>query len=292
MRGPYAKDGAKERVSTTAHKSLVRCFKRYNIANTWDGSALPRYQSDGLSLAYQSFGDGPPVLCIHGFASSGKVNWIDTGWVETLTGAGYRAITLDNRGHGDSDKPYDPEQYYPQVMAGDALALLDHLEIERAAVLGYSMGARISAFLAFEHEERVACAIFGGMGMNLINGLTDGNDIISGLLAPTLADLTHPTARQFRIFAEHTGADREALAACMETSRQPMARADVRRINTPVLVAVGEADEMAGSPTPLAELLPQGEAFVIPKRDHMRATGDKAFKAAALSFLGKTFPVR
>lgn len=250
---------------------------------------MPHYQSDGLSLAYQSFGDGLPVLCIHGFASSGKVNWIDTGWVETLTGAGYRAITLDNRGHGDSDKPYDPERYYPHDMANDALALLDHLGIERAAILGYSMGARISAFLAYEHPERVVSVIFGGMGMNLINGLSDGNDIIAGLQAPSLEALSHPTARQFRIFAEHTGADRAALAACMETSRQPMARADVRRIDVPVLVAVGEADTMAGPPEPLADLLPQGEAFVIPKRDHMRATGDKAFKTAALAFLGKTF---
>ena len=250
---------------------------------------MPIFQSDGLALVYQSFGDGLPVLCIHGFASSGKVNWIDTGWVETLTAAGYRAITLDNRGHGESEKPHDPEAYYPRDMANDAVALLDHLEIGRAAILGYSMGARISAFMAFEHEERVACAIFGGMGMNLVNGLSDGNDIIAGLRAPSLSGLTHPTARQFRIFADHTGSDREALAACMETSRQPMARADVRRIAVPVLVAVGEADVMAGTPGPLAELLPQGEAFVIPKRDHMRATGDKAFKAATLDFLSRKF---
>ena len=250
---------------------------------------MPHLQSDGLSLAYQSFGEGLPVLCIHGFASSGKVNWIDTGWVETLTGGGYQAIVLDNRGHGQSDKPHDPERYYPADMARDAVALLDHLGIGQAAILGYSMGARISAFMAFEHEERVACAIFGGMGMNLVNGLSDGNEIISGLLAPSLEGLTHPTARQFRIFADHTGSDRQALAACMETSRQPMARADVRRINVPVLVAVGEADAMAGAPEPLAELIPRAEAFVIPKRDHMRATGDKAFKAAALEFLGRVY---
>lgn len=250
---------------------------------------LPTFQSDGLTLAYETAGTGKPVLCIHGFASSGKVNWIDTGWVETLVGAGYQAITLDNRGHGASDKPHDPERYYPSDMARDAVALLDHLGIDRAAVLGYSMGARIAAFLAFEDEARVACAIFGGMGLNLINGLSDGNDIISGLLAPSLEGLTHPTARQFRIFADHTKSDRQALAACMETSRQPMARADVRRINVPVLVAVGEADEMAGAPGPLAELIPNAEAFVIPKRDHMRATGDKAFKAAALEFLSRTY---
>ncbi|WP_297110159.1 alpha/beta hydrolase [uncultured Devosia sp.] len=246
---------------------------------------MPSFTSSGLSLAYDIAGDGFPVLLVHGFASSGKVNWVETGWVETLVGAGYQAITLDNRGHGQSDKPHDPELYYPTQMAEDAIALLDHLGIERAVVLGYSMGARIAAFMAFNHPERVVAAIFGGMGMNLINGLTDGNDIIAGLRAPDLSDLKHPTARQFRIFADHTGSDREALAACMETSRQPMARADVRRIEVPVLVAVGEADDMAGGPEALAELLPKGEALVIPKRDHMRATGDKVFKAGTLDFL-------
>ena len=253
---------------------------------------MPRFESDGLSLAYASYGEGPPILCIHGFASSGKVNWVDTGWVETLTGAGYQAITIDNRGHGESDRPHDPEAYYPTAMVRDAVALLDHLGIGQAAVLGYSMGARVAAFMAFEHEERVAALVLGGMGMNLINGLTDSSDIIAGLTAPSLAGLTHPTARQFRIFAEHTKSDRQALAACMETSRQPMARADVRRIPVPVLVAVGEADEMAGSPDELAALLPQGEAYVIPRRDHMRATGDTKFKAAALNFLGRTFPAQ
>ncbi|MBJ3784051.1 alpha/beta fold hydrolase [Devosia sediminis] len=250
---------------------------------------MPSFTSAGFSLSYDVAGAGLPVLLIHGFASSGKVNWVDTGWVETLVGAGYQAITLDNRGHGQSDKPHDPEQYYPSQMADDAVALLDHLGIERVAVIGYSMGARIAAFMAFSHPERIASVIFGGMGMNLINGLTDGNDIIAGLRAPSLEDLKHPTARQFRIFAEHTGSDREALAACMETSRQPMPRADARRVEVPVLVAVGEADVMAGPPEPLAELLPQGEAVVIPKRDHMRATGDKVFKAAALEFLSKTY---
>jgi pimeloyl-ACP methyl ester carboxylesterase len=252
---------------------------------------MPSFTTSGLTLAYEVYGHGQPVLLVHGFASSGKVNWLDTGWVEALTSAGYQAITLDNRGHGQSDKPHEPEFYTPDVMAEDAVALLDHLGIGKALVIGYSMGARIAAFMAYSHPERLAAVVFGGMGMNLINGLTDGNDIIAGLRAPSLADLTHPTARQFRIFADHTGSDREALAACMETSRQPMARADVRRIEVPVLVAVGEADDMAGSPEPLAELLPHGEAIVIPKRDHMRATGDKVFKTAALEFFARIVPV-
>lgn len=248
--------------------------------------------SDGLNIAYEVAGAGAPVLCIHGFASSGKVNWVDTGWVQTLVDAGYQAITIDNRGHGLSDKPYDPEFYRPEAMAQDALRLLDVLGVPSAAVLGYSMGARITAFMAFANPERVECAIFGGMGMNLVTGLADNIDIIAGLTAPDLEGLTHPTARQFRIFADHTKSDRLALATCMESSRAPMARADVRRIDVPTLVAVGENDEMAGPPEPLAALLPQGEVFVIPRRDHMRATGDPKFKAATLDFLSRKFRQR
>lgn len=248
---------------------------------------MPTFHSDGLEIAYQTFGEGPPVLLIHGFASSGQVNWIETGWTETLADAGYRAIAIDNRGHGQSDKPYDPAAYVPSAMAGDSLALLDHLGIGSAAVFGYSMGARIAAFLALAHPDRVALGVWGGMGINLVTGLSDGEEIISALRAGHLSEVTGRTGRQFRIFADRTGADREALAACMVTSRNAMEEADVRRIAMPTLVATGSDDVMAGPAETLAALLPRGEAFTIPGRDHMRATGDPKFKAAALNFLAR-----
>lgn len=251
---------------------------------------MPQFSSQGIAIAYDVQGEGPPVLLIHGFASSAEVNWVATGWVDTLVRAGYQAIALDNRGHGRSRKLYDTQLYFARDMAGDALALLDHLGIARAAVIGYSMGARIGAFLALDHPDRVAALVLGGMGMNLVTGLADSEPIIAALTAESLSQVTHPTGRQFRIFAEHTGADRAALAACMVSSRQPMDEADVRRIVPPTLVAIGEEDAMAGEPAPLAALLPDAEAYVIPKRDHMRATGDKAFKAAALQFLARRFP--
>lgn len=246
---------------------------------------MPHFLSDGISIAYDVHGHGEPILLIHGFGSSGKVNWVDTGWVETLTGAGYQAITIDNRGHGASKKLYDPALYYAHDMAADARRLLDHLRIERAPVMGYSMGARIAAFLALRHPERLTCAVWGGMGMNLITGLADSEEIISALTADSLADVRGRTGRQFRIFAEHTGADKAALAACMVSSREPLSERQVREIKVPVLVAVGAEDEMAGSPTPLAALLPHGEARIIERRDHMRATGDPQFKQATLEFL-------
>ena len=246
---------------------------------------MPTFPNSGIPIAYEVHGDGSPILCIHGFGSSGKVNWIDTGWVETLTQAGYQPITYDNRGHGNSRKAYDSQLYYAHEMAEDARGLLDHLGIGRCPVLGYSMGARIVAFLALRHPERVTCAIWGGMGLNLISGLDDSEAIIEGLTADSLEQVKGRVARMFRIFADHNGSDRAALAACMVTSREPMSEAQVRAIPVPVLVATGAEDEMAGAPEPLAAMLPQGEAFIIPRRDHMRATGDKEFKRKALEFL-------
>lgn len=248
---------------------------------------MPSFTSDGNEIAHERFGAGPPILLIHGFGSSGLVNWIETSWTTTLVDAGYEAITIDNRGHGQSAKLYDPAAYHPAKMALDSRVLLDELGIEKAAVFGYSMGARIAAFLALAYPERVALGVWGGMGLNLVTGLSDSDEIIAALLAPHLSEVKSRTGRQFRIFADRTGADKEALAACMATSRTPMPEADVRKIAVPVLIATGAEDVMAGAPEPLAALLAQGEAFTIPKRDHMRATGDPAFKAAALAFLDR-----
>lgn len=248
---------------------------------------MPEFSSAGIAIAYEVHGEGLPILLIHGFGSSGKINWIDTGWVETLSEAGYQPITFDNRGHGASRKLYDAQLYFAHEMAEDARRLLDHLGIARAPVLGYSMGARIAAYLMLNHPERVSCGLWGGMGLNLFSGLEDSEAIIEGLTAESLDQVTGRTARQFRIFADHNKADRAALAACMVNSREPMQESDVRRITAPVLVAVGSEDEMAGSADALATLLPDGEAFTIERRDHMRATGDRQFKSAALDFLAR-----
>jgi pimeloyl-ACP methyl ester carboxylesterase len=248
---------------------------------------MPSFHSDGIPLAYKLHGEGKPILLIHGFGSNGRVNWLDTGWIGTLNGAGYRAIVIDNRGHGNSKKLYDPQLYYAHDMAQDAARLVAHLGIPRLPVLGFSMGARIAAFLALQNPELVSASIWGGIGMNLITGLANAEEIISALTAESLDDVTGRTGRQFRIFADHTGADRAALAACMVSSREPMSEAQVRSITVPVLVAAGSEDEMAGPPERLAALLPRGEAVTIAGRDHMRSTGDPQFKSAALAFLAR-----
>ena len=191
---------------------------------------MPSFLSDGIEIAYEISGDGRPILLIHGFASSGQINWVNTGWVEALKQAGYQPITIDNRGHGKSRKLYDPKLYFAHDMAEDAARLLDHLGLKRIPVIGYSMGARICAYLSLNHPDRVRCAIWGGMGINLITGLEDSEEIIEALTAESLADVKGATGRQFRIFADHSKADRAALAACMISSREPMPSHLVREI--------------------------------------------------------------
>jgi predicted alpha/beta-fold hydrolase len=129
----------------------------------------------GVRIAYVDLAPttedrGEPILLIHGFASNHAVNWVNTMWVRTLNHAGRRVIALDNRGHGQSEKLYEPGLYATSLMARDAVNLLDHLEIERADVMGYSMGARIAAFMAIEHRARLRKAILGGLGDRLVNG--------------------------------------------------------------------------------------------------------------------------
>jgi pimeloyl-ACP methyl ester carboxylesterase len=218
------------------------------------------------------------------------VNWVSAGWVKTLTDAGYRTIAFDNRGHGSTTKSYDSADYTPQKMAGDAAALLDHLGVSRSHVMGYSMGARIAAFLALAEPQMVATVIFGGLGSGLVDGVGDWDPIASALLAEDAASVTHPRGKAFRTFADQTRSDRRALAACIANSRVQLTEAEVARISQPTLIAVGTKDDIAGSPEELAGLMPNAESFPIEGRDHMLATGDRRFKQRVVEFL-KEHPI-
>jgi len=246
---------------------------------------MPQFSHGPVELAYLDEGEGEPIVLVHGFASSKEVNWVQPGWFSTLKGAGRRVIALDNRGHGASTKLYEPAEYHTERMAQDVHALLDHLDIGRADVMGYSMGARITAFLSKVHPERVRAAVFGGLGMHLVDGVGLPESIAEALEAPSLADVSDPQGRTFRAFADQTKSDRRALAACIRGSRQVLSREEAAGIKVPVLVAVGTKDEIAGSPDELAAIIPGAQALPIPDRDHMLAVGDKVFKAGVLKFL-------
>jgi pimeloyl-ACP methyl ester carboxylesterase len=238
-----------------------------------------------VEIAYFDTGSGDPIVLVHGFGSTKEINWLNPGWVTTLTQAGRRVIALDNRGHGESAKLYDPAQYDRALMAEDVRALLDHLSIARADVMGYSMGARITANLLIAHPDRVRGAILGGVGKRLITGGGLQQNVVDALEAPSLDEVTDPQGIMFRRFADQTKSDRRALAACIRGGTQPLPRDAVSAIKNPVLIAVGTTDTIAGSPQELAEIIPGAQVLEIPNRDHMLAVGDRVYKAGVLKFL-------
>ena len=251
--------------------------------------AVRHFSHDGFEFAYidpHAGTSGEPVLLVHGFASSMTVNWIGPGWMNAFVDRGYRPIAFDHRGHGLTSKSYDPAAYTPDKMASDAAALLAALRIDRAHVFGYSMGARVSAFLALAEPALVGTLILGGLGMGLVEGVGDWDPIEAALLADDPSTTTHARGRMFRAFADQTRSDRRALAACITTSRIELTEADVARIPQPTLIGVGTKDDIAGSADELASLMQNATAFAIEGRDHMLSVGDRTFKKLVLEFLG------
>ena len=246
---------------------------------------MPTFHNGAVEIAYLDQGHGEPIVLVHGFASTKEVNWVLPGWVATLTRAGRRVIALDNRGHGQSTKLYDEADYHTDLMAGDVAALIAHLELGRADVMGYSLGARICAVLSVRHPEQVRSVILGGAGIRLVHTAGLRDEIADALDAPSIDAVTDPTGRTFRLFAEQTKSDLKALAACLRGSRQALAREELAAIRVPVLVAVGSKDDIAGSGPELAKLIPHGLALDIPGRDHMLAVGDKVYKNGVVEFL-------
>ncbi|MFI5012905.1 MAG: alpha/beta fold hydrolase [Hyphomicrobiales bacterium] len=248
------------------------------------------FQSRGARIAFVDLPPmgadrGEPIVLVHGFASNHAVNWGDTLWTQTLSRDGRRVVALDNRGHGQSQKFHDPEAYSLIDMAGDVLDLMDHLGIRTADVMGYSMGARITSFLAADHPGRLRSAMLGGLGMRLVKSDPNYLAIAAALEAPSLDAVTDPQQRSFRAFAEQTNSDLEALAACMRGTHQLLTVQRAAAIRVPLLVAAGTKDQLARDYRDLARLIPGAELLEIPGRDHNRAVGDKVHKQGVLDFL-------
>jgi pimeloyl-ACP methyl ester carboxylesterase len=251
------------------------------------GAAMERFASfDGTGIAYTTAGAGPDALLLHGFAADHRVNWVAPGVVDALVAAGRRVIAFDARGHGQSDKPHDPAAYENDAMARDARALLDFLGVTRVDVIGYSMGALVSTRLVPDEARSRSC-VLGGIG-GRVRGTRGFSDEQRALIAEALETddvkaIAHASTRQFRAFADQTGADRLALAA-IQRARTPMAKTRLDAINVPTLVIVGDDDTLAGPPQGLADRIPNAVARVV-RGSHLGAVGDPAFREAIVDFV-------
>ncbi len=248
---------------------------------------MPSFLSNNVNIAYEVHGDGEPILLIHGFASNSRINWQSTGWIDLLTKVGRQVITIDNRGHGKSDKPHDAESYSSSEMARDSSNLISHLGHETVDIMGYSMGARLAALLGINHPGQARSLVIAGLAGNMIHGVSGSDEIVAALRAPSLARANGVQGKAFRAFAEQTGSDLQALAACMSSHRIKVGKEELKKITVPTLVVAGEEDDIAGSVGTLVDAIPFAEGLVLPGKDHMKAVGDKAYKLSVLDFLDR-----
>lgn len=244
---------------------------------------MPTFPSfDGTKLHFEDEGSGRPVVLLHGFAADTIANWVRPGVVKALLAAGRRVISLDARGHGASEKPHDPKAYEDDAMVRDVQALFDHLGLESADVVGYSMGSMTTSRLVTA-EPRVRSIVLGGVGIGITKGLSGRAVLADALETDDPKSITDPTAKGFRAFADSTGADRLALAA-IQRAQRPHTTPDLGSISVPALVLTGDGDTLVGSPQELADAIPGGQVKVI-SGDHLGAVADPAFPQSIVDFL-------
>jgi pimeloyl-ACP methyl ester carboxylesterase len=242
------------------------------------------FDSDGVRLHFEVAGPerGMPLVAVHGFASDYQLNWVGSRWQETLTNAGFRVIGLDCRGHGHSDKPHDPAAYGVDLMAGDVTRLLDHLDVATTSYVGYSMGARIGLQVVLDTPDRVSRAVLGGIGA--AGAIDRAGAIARALRAGEPTD--DPVAQTFYKFASGRPInDLQALAACIEGLQPHANPSRLAAIKTPILIVVGDQDQIARGAPELVELISSSRLVTIAGRDHMSAVPARDFKRAALDFL-------
>ena len=255
------------------------------------------FDSAGVKIHYVIEGKGEPVLLIHGFLADLQDNWGRPGIIKALSDT-FQVIAIDNRGHGKSDKPHNPDAYGINMME-DSIRLLDHLKIRKAHVVGYSMGGVITLGIVTRHPERVHAAVMGGAGWNppgqsiqpmmktLADSLEQGNlePLIVGL---TPAGTPKPTPEQVQIINKAflaSGKDMLAMAAVARNFPPDATEAQVRSNRIPVLALVGEMDPMKPEVDKLDGLMPNVKVLVIPKADHGTAFSNPEFIKNLKSFL-------
>jgi pimeloyl-ACP methyl ester carboxylesterase len=254
---------------------------------------MPSFDSSGVKINYTIEGDGPPIVLVHGFTSDFERNWRATGILGALVKANRRVIALDCRGHGNSGKPYDPVAYEGTKMADDVVALMDHLGLDRTDLMGYSMGGFISLSLLARHPERFHSVILGGVGdLAASRARRIPAAMAEAMEAADSSSITDSTTRAFRLFAETQGADLKALAAMQRGSdrRGWFDPSRLASVDLPVMVLVGEKDDVIGPPEPLAQMIPGATLVKIPG-DHITALVKPEFVQAILSFLSQHSPV-
>lgn len=244
---------------------------------------MTRFSSGEVQLNYDCRGSGPAVVMLHGFGMTGQLCWIETGWARFLETVGFRAIVLDSRGHGLSDRPADALAYRAESMTADVINLLDHLAVERAHLIGHSMGARTAFDVALKHPHRLSSLITVSLGSNLFEAVEPAA-LIRAFRGSDIA--TVPSAiRQTAETLLSIGNSREALVACLSAPRPVPDIHELAAIGQPVMLACGDKDAIVGDPVAVAAALPNAEAHLFAGFEHTDILGSEDLQALAVQFL-------
>ena len=258
-----------------------------------------RFDSNGVPIHYTVDGEGPPVVLVHGFAVNSVLNWRLMGVIDALA-KGFQVIAMDCRGHGLSGKPHAPDQYGVE-MAEDVVRLMDHLQIEKAHLAGYSMGGAIALTLAVTHPKRFWSVAGCGSGWYRA-GTRDTNIVLRAIRAKEAARKKRSLAQSAegirRMFSaditdllEQAINDHEALKAVGEGFHELcMTEAAVRANTVPYLCILGSLDGRMASAQSLEGVMPRLELVVIPNGTHDRTPGDPRFSAALNRFFERHTP--
>jgi pimeloyl-ACP methyl ester carboxylesterase len=256
-----------------------------------------QFVSNGVKIHYITEGQGEPVVLIHGFSANAMMNWVLPGVFANLS-KHYHVIALDNRGHGQSGKPHEIEKYGPEMIE-DIVHLLDHLHIEKAHIIGYSMGGFITEKLIVTHPERVICAVVGGAGWRrpddsnpiieeVAKSLEEGHGIAPLMKALTPPGVPVPTDEQIKARNQliMAGNDPKALAACIRSMRNlAITKQQLKQNNVPVLAIIGEKDPLKVGVDDMTGVMANLKVIVVTKGDHMTTFQSPKFTGAINEFL-------
>jgi pimeloyl-ACP methyl ester carboxylesterase len=237
---------------------------------------------DGTRLAWHELGTGRPVLLLHGLFSDAETNWIRFGHAAELAGRGFRAIMPDLRAHGESAKPHDPASYPPDVLAQDALALIEHLGLADYDLGGYSLGAR-TAVRMVALGARPRRLVVSGMGLSGLLDTGARSDHFRRILRGLGTHERGSPEWLAEAFLKTTGGDPQAFLPLLD-SFVDTSEAQLRAIDVPTLVLQGADDHDNGEAEDLAAMLPNARFVEIPG-NHMSAVTRPDLGRAIADFL-------
>lgn len=260
------------------------------------------FDSDGVQIRYITQGQGEPLVLIHGFTANAEANWVMPGIFGKLAEA-FQVIAIDARGHGKSGKPHDPADYGDQ-MVQDVINLLDHLEIDKAHVGGYSMGGFLTMKLVTSHPDRLLSAIVGAAGWQPAGAPADPNmtalaeSLEKGEGIAPLIHALHPpedpplAPEQIAMMNQMVigSNDQAALAAVVRGMGDlNVTEIALRKNEVPTIAIIGSKDPLKTGVDAMDGVMENLSVVVIDGGDHMSTlmnpTFSQQFADAALGFL-------